>query len=167
MRNKKYFGGLVFILAVIITVVLMNFGGFLFAGGLTSSKSKSSKPAVSPKTYENSKYGFEVKYPPHWLAVESDSGVIINPPEAGGNVYFGVSADDRPLETIRSLVAVSKIIPTDVKVAGELGFEYSDPVPHRAIFIAHKNQTFIFRVYNSVSTFGQADQILSTFKFTE
>jgi len=164
MKNKKYLKN---ILIVIFVIVLVNVGGFIFFSGFSFQKTQPGKPAQDWAKYKNSQYGFEVKYPPFWQPVESKDGVIINPLDAGGNVYFGVSADGRTLQDIKTVVAGSNIVTTDVEVGGDPGFEYTDYSAHRAVFVSHKNQTFIIRIYASLGGNTQANQILASLKFTK
>ena len=161
------------ILSIIAAIAVLA-GGYVWA----SNHRKTSAPQpqnqtqqqdemVNWKTYNNDKYGYEVKYPAEWKVKEYAEGVEIGPdPDVYRNVSFSVGLDTRAMDTILSQAKASNTGFTNTMINGQ------DAVRHDEgwtgvvdYFVAYNGKTLHLTTKNN---FGNtADQILSTFKFTK
>lgn len=169
---EKYKSILV-IVTVLFLLILANTGYYLFSSwqnNILNKKaiSQSKVAAVTFKIYENSKLGFQFKYPPTWILKEKDNTVDINSPAEGNTLYFsaGLRNDFKSLDEIKGKLAPSvPILPAQVDTA--LGFKYADDDGHDNIWLMHSDKIYFIRTYFSMSKADTtASQILETFKFT-
>ncbi|HOX10956.1 MAG TPA: hypothetical protein P5323_02225 [Candidatus Moranbacteria bacterium] len=183
------------LIVIIVAIVAITAGviGFLLA---KKTQAPATAPAVTQpvtqtplaqpadenadwKTYTNTKYGFEFKYPADLITKEDLSGTV-----------FGVSFSDKngmkndqialnqykasELPSINSLIqqikkdglALSE--PSEYLVSGIKGLQIIEnaPVPQYKVFIEKDSFTYIFSIANESPRLSEFNKILSTFKFT-
>jgi regulatory protein YycH of two-component signal transduction system YycFG len=169
MKKKKW---LKIILIVILVLIFFNIAYYLITSwrNFPIIKNALSSPSetVSLKTYSNSKMGFEVKYPASWIVQDNGNTVEIDPSFKGGVVHFSIGPrnDFKSLDDVKKTLATSVPI-TPVQVNNASGFEYSDSPSYEAIWLLHSGQIYLIRTYSNLALGDEeADQIFSTFKFT-
>ncbi len=171
MHNQK---GFVLPILIIVSLLILVVVAYFFSAKSISLKLPTSSPITSTdsienwKTYRNPENKFELKYPSDWFEIsEKDKGVFISNkllskisdeimPARGQIIikfYFFSSAFENGLGKFETFSPTGDIIVNETKYINETGTVGS-------IFTYQKSDTDIIDIK------ATADQILSTFKFT-
>lgn len=165
-KHKKLF----IVLIIIAVVLIFNFAYYLYTNwqDFFPASSSSGDDSVSLKTYNNSKMGFQVRYPTSWVVQDNGNAIEINPTLTEVNTHFSVALRDdfKSLDDVKKTLATTVPI-TPVQINNASGFEYSDSPSYEAIWLSHSGQVYLIRTYSSIAEGDmEANQILATFKFT-
>ncbi len=194
-KQKQGFAPIILILAI---VVALGLGGYYLS---KQNKTSSVIPAVDKtadwKTYTNTKYGFEFKYPnlTNWQVKEAGNYVSIynydvdnapgrefDPVANRGNFKIEINKDDKFSDVTKWFEQYKKQLgPNDtypviqntktIEINGNKGIYYEEVgrITTGAVIIQNQNGNLI-HFYGGLDYFANKnyfDQILSTFKFTQ
>jgi len=159
--------------SVVIIIAILAVAGFLVYKNFALQKTISEKnnQTAGWKTYANSEYGFEIKYPTGW-GVEKTSlegGFFVRQDSTGGEaptIIIQFSNGDYSKAISEEQKAVNEKI-NDINFAGVPAKEFFSYSPvgfaERVVLLSRNNITLKV----TSATGGILDPILSTFKFTK
>lgn len=174
MKNSQK-GSVALIIIIVLAIVAV--GGFYYYSQKSAqpkSAENSTQATITDqmagwKTYTNSQYGIELKYPTTWNIVKNpgDPSAII---ELLDSEYPGKPDTDAPA----NIFVVSTMTDSEVKniSSGKLqenaGWSTTDfaGVPYKVVYFPSKDLKVVITVVNETSK-AVADQILSTFKYSK
>jgi len=193
MKNKG-FAPLV-ILLVLLIAALMGIAYLVGSKGILSNKiplvsysspppSSTSDPTANWKTYTNTTFGFQLKYPDNWFSENCGPGeaLLLRPkvkPVCEGEPYepiqfFSSEEIKSEDEFIKSWLPQFKSTPQQATVTTVKYTKYlvekvePAPGPEKLILIRVPLTKGTFKIYvNDLQYETVADQIISTFKFTK
>lgn len=123
------------------------------------------------KTYTNTNYGFEIKYPETWSISEKNNIInLINHSETSQKIEILISSGPPP-ETIRDkIIRTEEVIVDGIKATKEIfqgKFEDNKDDYYVRVFVAEKDVFYQTDFDDTDQIMPIFDQILSTFKFTK
>ena len=176
----------IIILLLVAVIVALGVGGYVALKKNQESRSKNNAAVTQApttvvdtstwKTYTNSQYGFEFRYPPIWGIMPGSLGVSVGPVgSTPTDIPLSVVVFDQPLETaeaqldeayVKSHAAIKSEISINDIPAVKYSSTASAAISADIILVPFLSKTYEIIIIHT-SYINQSMQILSTFKFIQ